>query len=76
MGPNINLVNTMKPVHIQKLNLNLFKVPLAYTAMAGQFQYSEPTLVMIKQKLIYFPWGHKLRGHIKSFPYILPFKTM
>ena len=42
MGPNNNLVNTVRPVYRQKLNLNLFKATLAYTAMAGNFKYRNP----------------------------------
>lgn len=42
MDPNNNLVNTVKPVYRQNLNLYLFKATLAYTAMAGNFKYRIP----------------------------------
>lgn len=39
IGPNHNLVNIVKPVYEQNLNLNPFKATLAYTAMAGNIKY-------------------------------------
>ena len=42
MGRNSNLVNTVKPVYRQKLNLSLLKAMLAYTIMADNFQIQKP----------------------------------
>ena len=42
MGRNNNLVNTVKPVYRQKLNLNIFESNVSLHNNGGQFQIQKP----------------------------------